>query len=210
MWETRNLSWNPQILVHGEQNEMARLKAALIREYEDNDQVHIEVHNPRNTEAVTLNFRGEKLAKVCWNNEHVFFKFYKCKNPDANCICTAFIPFICSMTDLCALPFFQVMGSLADNKCIQGQRVSGILVKKNFNYHILNPSDLSSEFESVREAFIRIRIALFYSTQRVAHQSVNLAVLILCPQHTQSWPWAQWNSLRSSPSRGRTRSSCAI
>ncbi|EPY75587.1 Cleavage and Polyadenylation Specifity Factor protein-like protein [Camelus ferus] len=51
------------ILVHGEQNEMARLKAALIREYEDNDEVHIEVHNPRNTEAVTLNFRGEKLAK---------------------------------------------------------------------------------------------------------------------------------------------------
>lgn len=37
------------------------------------------------------------------------------------------------------------MGSLADNKCVQGQRVSGILVKKNFNYHILNPSDLSSE-----------------------------------------------------------------
>lgn len=53
-----------QILVHGEQNEMARLKAALIREYEDNDEVDIEVHNPRNTEAVTLNFRGEKLAKV--------------------------------------------------------------------------------------------------------------------------------------------------
>lgn len=43
---------------------MARLKAALIREYEDNDEVDIEVHNPRNTEAVTLNFRGEKLAKV--------------------------------------------------------------------------------------------------------------------------------------------------
>lgn len=43
---------------------MARLKAALIREYEDNDEVHIEVHNPRNTEAVTLYFRGEKLAKV--------------------------------------------------------------------------------------------------------------------------------------------------
>ncbi|KAG7246363.1 hypothetical protein CRUP_001025, partial [Coryphaenoides rupestris] len=82
---------------------MARLKAALIREYEDNEQVHIEVHNPRNTEAVTLNFRGEKLAKV--------------------------------------------MGSLADQKCVQGQRVSGILVKKNFNYHILTPSDLSTYTE---------------------------------------------------------------
>lgn len=54
---------------------MARLKAALIREYEDNDEVHIEVHNPRNTEAVTLNFRGEKLAKVkvmVPNPAHVF------------------------------------------------------------------------------------------------------------------------------------------
>lgn len=38
------------------------------------------------------------------------------------------------------------MGSLADKKCVQGQRVSGILVKKNFNYHILNPSDLSSKY----------------------------------------------------------------
>lgn len=38
------------------------------------------------------------------------------------------------------------MGSLADKKCVQGQRVSGILVKKNFNYHILNPSDLSSKW----------------------------------------------------------------
>ncbi|XP_075873323.1 cleavage and polyadenylation specificity factor subunit 3 [Nelusetta ayraudi] len=88
------------ILVHGEQNEMARLKAALIREYEDNDEAHIEVHNPRNTEAVTLNFRGEKLAKV--------------------------------------------MGGLADRKCIQGQKVSGILVKRNFNYHIMTSSDLSN------------------------------------------------------------------
>lgn len=93
------------ILVHGEQNEMARLKAALIREYEDNESVHIEVHNPRNTEAVTLTFRGEKLAKV--------------------------------------------MGSLADRRCLQGQRVSGILVKKNFNYHILTPSDLSNYTELV-------------------------------------------------------------
>lgn len=60
--------------MHGEQNEMARLKAALIREYEDNDEVHIEVHNPRNTEAVTLNFRGEKLAKVIAN---LFFALLK-------------------------------------------------------------------------------------------------------------------------------------
>ena len=53
-----------QVLVHGEANEMGRLKAALIREYEDDPEYDIEVHNPANTKAVTLYFRGEKMAKV--------------------------------------------------------------------------------------------------------------------------------------------------
>lgn len=53
-----------QVLVHGEQNEMARLKAALMREYEDDPDTKMEVHNPRNTIAVELTFRGEKVAKV--------------------------------------------------------------------------------------------------------------------------------------------------
>jgi cleavage and polyadenylation specificity factor subunit 3 len=35
------------VLVHGEQNEMARLKAALIREYEDNEETNIIVYNPK-------------------------------------------------------------------------------------------------------------------------------------------------------------------
>lgn len=116
----------PQILVHGEQNEMARLKAALIREYEDNDDVHIEVHNPRNTEAVTLNFRGEKLAKVGPMRTWLFPRMLCCGSDSQRAL-------------------LQVMGSLADRKCVQGQKVSGILVKRNFNYHIMTPSDLSSQ-----------------------------------------------------------------
>uniref|UniRef100_A0A3Q3WKX3 Uncharacterized protein n=1 Tax=Mola mola TaxID=94237 RepID=A0A3Q3WKX3_MOLML len=43
-----------------------------------------------------------------------------------------------------------VMGSLADKKCVQGQRVSGILVKKNFNYHIVNSSDLSTDLSDLQ------------------------------------------------------------
>ena len=86
------------VLVHGEANEMSRLKAALIREYES-DEHNIEVHNPRNTVSVDLYFRGEKMAKV--------------------------------------------MGSLAVQKPEEGVKVSGILVKRNFNYHILSPNDLS-------------------------------------------------------------------
>jgi len=87
------------ILVHGEANEMNRLKIALIREYENDPTHNIEVHNPRNAQSVELYFRGEKMAKV--------------------------------------------MGSLAVQKPEEGLKVSGILVKRNFNYHILSPSDLS-------------------------------------------------------------------
>ncbi|GAB6026543.1 Cleavage and polyadenylation specificity factor subunit 3 [Chamberlinius hualienensis] len=87
------------VLVHGEQNEMSRLKIAIVREYEDDPDVQIEVHNPRNTQAIELYFRGEKMAKV--------------------------------------------MGSLAMNPPTEGRQLSGILVKRNFNYHLLDPSDLS-------------------------------------------------------------------
>lgn len=43
---------------------MVRLKVVLIWEYEDNDEVYIEVYNFWNIEVVILNFRGEKLVKV--------------------------------------------------------------------------------------------------------------------------------------------------
>lgn len=87
------------VLVHGEQNEMGRLKAALQREYEDDPCTTMEIHNPRNTVAVELYFRGEKTAKV--------------------------------------------MGTLAMENPKPGQKLSGVLVKRNFNYHMLAPCDLS-------------------------------------------------------------------
>lgn len=42
---------------------MMRLKAGLIREYEENDET-IQIHSPANSEVVELHFRGEKMAKV--------------------------------------------------------------------------------------------------------------------------------------------------
>lgn len=39
----------------------------------------------------------------------------------------------------------KVMGSLAVDKPSPGTVLSGVLVKRNFNYHILAPSDLSSK-----------------------------------------------------------------
>lgn len=87
------------MLVHGEQNEMSRLKSALQREYESQPNANITFYNPRNTHAVELYFKGEKTAKV--------------------------------------------MGSLASNAVETGDKVSGILVKRDFKYHVLAASDLS-------------------------------------------------------------------
>lgn len=89
------------VLVHGEQNEMLRLKSALQREYETDKNSNITFHNPRNTHSVELYFRGEKTAKV--------------------------------------------MGSLAVKRPESGDKLSGVLVKRDFKYHILAASDLSSK-----------------------------------------------------------------
>lgn len=90
------------VLVHGEQNEMFRLKSALQREYEGDKNANITFYNPRNTHTVSLHFRGEKTAKV--------------------------------------------MGTLAIKKPEDGDTLSGVLVKRDFKYHILSSTDLPSKF----------------------------------------------------------------
>lgn len=87
------------ILVHGEQNEMSRLKSALQREYENDPNANIKFYNPKNTHAVELYFKGEKTAKV--------------------------------------------MGKLATKKPENGDPVTGILVKRDFKYHIVDSADIN-------------------------------------------------------------------
>ena len=36
------------------------------------------------------------------------------------------------------------MGSLAAQKPKEGHRISGVLIKRGFNYHLVNPGDLGS------------------------------------------------------------------
>lgn len=119
------------VLVHGEANEMGRLKAALVREYEsvdeeteeDGDKMSIEkikptFYNPRNTAKVELFFRGEKMAKV--------------------------------------------MGSLAEEKPEDGKKVSGILIKRNFNYHIVSPNDIT-KYTDMTMSTVDQRLSVDYS-----------------------------------------------
>ena len=58
------------VLVHGEANEMGRLKRQLDIEYEHDAETDITIHMPRNAEKVKFHFRGEKNAKVVGSLAH--------------------------------------------------------------------------------------------------------------------------------------------
>ncbi|VDO90473.1 unnamed protein product [Heligmosomoides polygyrus] len=87
-----------KILVHGEMHEMSRLKAGILRSFEE-ENLSIEIHNPRNTETVRLQFQGVRKAKV--------------------------------------------VGALAVKSNKVGDVVSGILIKRNFNYQVVDPKELT-------------------------------------------------------------------
>lgn len=53
------------ILVHGEQNNMGRLKSALLsKNTEKKEADRIKIYNPKNCEELRIPFRGVKIAKV--------------------------------------------------------------------------------------------------------------------------------------------------
>ena len=52
-----------QVLVHGEQTGMGRLRAALQARYKNRGE-EVKIHTPRNLETLKLTFRGERVAKV--------------------------------------------------------------------------------------------------------------------------------------------------
>ncbi|KAG6819124.1 endoribonuclease ysh1 [Arthromyces matolae] len=52
-----------RVLVHGEQNAMARLRGAMTSRYKERDE-DVKIHTPRNLETLNLTFRGERVAKA--------------------------------------------------------------------------------------------------------------------------------------------------
>ncbi|CAK1550272.1 unnamed protein product [Leptosia nina] len=133
------------VLVHGEQNEMSRLKAALQREH----RTRLAVHTPRNTQLLSLTFRGDKTAKV--------------------------------------------MGSLAVDPSKPGEQLQGILVKRNFNYHILAPSDLNKYTELTQSEVVQ-RQSIHYtgSSALLRHVVVRLAGTIEFLSETR---WRLYNCI---------------
>ncbi|KAJ3109915.1 Cleavage and polyadenylation specificity factor subunit 3 [Phlyctochytrium bullatum] len=58
------------VLVHGDQNEMGRLKSALASKYAEKDE-QLNIYTPKNCETIELYFRGEKMAKIIGRLAHV-------------------------------------------------------------------------------------------------------------------------------------------
>ncbi|TPX56229.1 hypothetical protein PhCBS80983_g04699 [Powellomyces hirtus] len=85
------------VLVHGDSNEMGRLKSALQSKYAERD-IPLHIHTPKNCETVELYFRGEKMAKT--------------------------------------------IGHLATHPPTNASPLTGILVCRDFTYHLLDPRDL--------------------------------------------------------------------
>uniref|UniRef100_A0A6B2FVZ4 Cleavage and polyadenylation specificity factor subunit 3 (Trinotate prediction) n=1 Tax=Myxobolus squamalis TaxID=59785 RepID=A0A6B2FVZ4_MYXSQ len=52
------------VLVHGEANEMNRLKTSLLRDLSEKNILEIQIYTPKNTCSLELKFKGEMLAKV--------------------------------------------------------------------------------------------------------------------------------------------------
>lgn len=55
------------ILVHGEANNMSRLRSALKSKFAERKD-DIQIYTPKNVEIVKLKFRGERMAKVSFMN----------------------------------------------------------------------------------------------------------------------------------------------
>uniref|UniRef100_A0A7I4YP52 Beta-lactamase and RNA-metabolising metallo-beta-lactamase domain containing protein n=1 Tax=Haemonchus contortus TaxID=6289 RepID=A0A7I4YP52_HAECO len=105
------------ILVHGEMHEMSRLKAGILRSFEE-ENMSIEIHNPRNTDTVRLQFQGVRKAKV--------------------------------------------VGALAIKSNKIGDIVSGILIKRNFNYQVVDPKELTV-FTDLSSSRLSQRQSVYYS-----------------------------------------------
>ena len=56
----------------------------------------------------------------------------------------------------------KVMGSLAEEKPEDGTKVSGILIKRNFNYHIVSPNDLT-KYTDMTMSTVNQRMSVYYS-----------------------------------------------
>jgi len=111
------------ILVHGDANEMFRLKQALVQRFEAKS---IEVLTPKNCQSVHLRFSAEKVAKI--------------------------------------------VGSLAKEQPRDGKILSGLIIRRDFNHHILAPEDLNTYTQLATSSITQRQLVPFHLSFEILFQ----------------------------------------
>eukprot|EP00842_Homolaphlyctis_polyrhiza_P005194 jgi/Hompol1/5676/HPOL_004648-RA len=116
------------VLVHGDSNEMNRLRSALQSRYAERE-VPLQIHTPRNCETVELVFRGEKMAKIIGSLAQV-------DNEDDT---------------------EEVLGDTNKDRSEpkEGMMIDGVLVSRDFTFQIMAPEELSEFTELVTSSILQ-------------------------------------------------------
>jgi len=113
------------ILVHGDANEMSRLKGALVERYSGKN--NTQILTPKNCQTIRLRFRAEKTAKVIGSLADQSIKKVKREENEEE------------------EGKGKVGAEDGDSGVCQpseGEVVSGLIIEKNFVHHIIAPQDL--------------------------------------------------------------------
>lgn len=124
------------ILVHGEQNNMGRLRSALMSKYQDRKGTdnEVKIYNPKNCVELDLPFRSVKYARVVVASETGAAD--SIDNEDDEKKASALTALTAPLQD--------------------GQIVSGVLVEKDFEISLVGPADLR-EHTSLTTSVVRER-----------------------------------------------------
>ncbi|KAJ1344668.1 hypothetical protein BSLG_000191 [Batrachochytrium salamandrivorans] len=128
------------VLVHGDSNEMGRLRSALQSRYAERE-VPLYIHTPRNCETIEFVFRGEKMAKIVGSLAQAALLGGSSK--DAEVVKEEHS---ISQVDI-KLESTSKVPSLEDKAATEikdGTTLSGILVSKDFTFQIVAPEDLDT------------------------------------------------------------------
>lgn len=132
------------VLVHGDANEMFRLKSALISKFNDEEDEEIEVEETvkttDSTGQITLQ-RTKKLTRIARKEKKIW------------------TPRNCETVELYfrGEKLAKTIGSLASTPPKHNATLSGLLVQKDYQYHILSPEDIT-EFTELKTVELKQRL----------------------------------------------------
>eukprot|EP01113_Clastostelium_recurvatum_P039058 TRINITY_DN5921_c0_g1_i1.p1 TRINITY_DN5921_c0_g1~~TRINITY_DN5921_c0_g1_i1.p1 ORF type:complete len:456 (+),score=43.02 TRINITY_DN5921_c0_g1_i1:186-1553(+) len=131
------------VLVHGDANEMSRLKQSLVAKYEGKN---VTVHSPKNCQTLDLEFRSEKVAKIVGSLATPLVESLVVKADPSQKEATA------DATDTLIKPTRRDVTV----------KVSGVIVRKDFAHSIMSPEELGT-FTQLKTNIMNQKLSVPYN-----------------------------------------------